>query len=235
MKLKRLIQSLLIAGAASTTVACGSIDVEQLLALAEGSDISITVPNIETVSTSLVGSVDLGISLDLGLGAIFNLLAGGGLGGVVTTNDIDIAGTEIIFLQLIPTGTICVALDDANPGGGTILVFPFAGEAELAASLNSNLFLTNPQIFDLLGGPLPFAVEFDTTLELGIAELLGFLFGGGGGGLSITQELDNIPLPDNPLLPPGTTASAILTLESVDAAPSDPLLTECDDFYASLP
>lgn len=218
------------------SLACGSIDLPVTLALEDPSAITIEIPifpppdDMET--TTLVGGVETNISADVGILTLLGLLVGQALPADITVNDIAIAGTELVIGGFLPTGTICVALDEADPGGGMAYLNVLLGMAAFQLDLNSVIYLTNPVVAPILGGPLPFQASIDTMAPLKLSDLLGLL-AGGSGGLSLTQTIDtNLP-PDTPVIGPAGI-SATLTLSSADALPSDLLLDECAAFLADL-
>jgi hypothetical protein len=213
-------------------MACGDVVIPQTLVLEQPSEISLTVDVIdppETYTTSLVGGIESTITASLGLFEVLGALVGVPLVADVSVDNIAIAGTEINFLGLLPTGTICVSLDELNPGGGEAYINPLLGVAQFLIDLNTVISITNEVVGGILGGPLPFAATIDSIVPLTLGDLIGLILGDSG-GISLTQEIDTT-IPEDVAIIGGAPISATLTLASADALPSgNALLEECDAF-----
>jgi hypothetical protein len=227
--LKRTGKSVAVAALAAFGIGCGSIDLPQTLAL-EGEDSVITIdiivfgqPTGLVAETQLVGGIDMTISV--GILDIFNP---GGIIGVVTVDDVLFGGTEFQLLGQ-STGTICAV--DVPGGGGTVLIKIFQGTAAFDVAVDVLMHPLGP-LGDAIPEGFPFPVELMSTAPFTFGDLLGILFGGGGGGLTVTQEFETVitgPGTGESILDliDGSIVSGTLTLSSVDAIPPDPLLDEC--------
>jgi hypothetical protein len=227
----------LLGFAALPLVACGDIVIPQTLVLEEPSDITIEIdifsPPYDMAQTSLVGGISSTITASLGFLELLGVLVGKSIVADVSVDEIAIAGTEIVIGGLLPTGTLCVDIDGANPGGGQALINPLVGVAQFIVDLNTIVYLTHPVVGPALGGSFPFTASIDDVAPLSLGDLIGLALGGSGGGLSLTQEIATQLPPDTPVIGPANV-TATLTLATADAIPSDPLLDECAAFLATL-
>jgi hypothetical protein len=212
----KLLLTVAVSALALGTAAC-SLQIDQILAVQDGSQMSIDVatpfdlpPVEQTLEGGNVMSIDIQISL-------FDLILGDFEG--------DIAVVELLIAApgvniLVPTGRICIIPDATNPGGGTFEANLHQRTATFDVALNTSAVFENT----LLGSfPFPFALE--STLPFGLAEMLGLLTG--STDLSITQPIDQ-PLAFNVLgIPITGQVSGEITLASADAFPTTPLLDEC--------
>jgi hypothetical protein len=216
--------------------ACGDIELDVDLALEDPSQIDITIPllpapnNVKT--TFLVGGIESTITTHLGLIELIAASLGQALPANIAIDDIRIAGTEFDILGLLFTGTLCVRPDPLTPSGGTAMINALLGVAQFNIDLNTEIWVTDPALLGVVGGPLPFTATIDATAPLSLGDLLN-LAAGGTGGLSLTQQIDTTLPPDTPVIG-AAQISATLTLSSADALPSDPMLDECDAFFASF-
>lgn len=206
-------------------VACGEIEVPTNLAVLPGSSISLTLPlppPNDIAETTLVGGIEARAIIDLGLGS---LLDPNGIVAVLEVDDILIAGEEIVFLGLIPTGTICVEPGQDPPGSGLAYLQPLRHRGIISMDLFTQIRVTDPTTAGVLGGtPLPFDVMIDATVPLTLSDLIDLFLG--TGGLVIDQQLVSTLPPDLPIIG-GSTVTADVTLASVDEIPVDPLLLDC--------
>jgi hypothetical protein len=208
-------------------VACSQVEIPLNLAVAPGSLIEITEipglpPDLNHASTILVGGVETRAVIDLDPWKLFSK---NGIVGAIEVDDLLLAGEEIVFLGIIPTGTICIEPGASPPGAGAVVLQLLRHQAVFHLDLFTQIRVTDPTTAGLFGGvPLPFDATVDATIPLTLADLLGLL--GGGGGLTISQELVSVLDPSLPLIG-GATVTADLTLESVDEIPADPLLVDC--------
>jgi hypothetical protein len=106
------------------------------------------------------------------------------------------------------------------------------GVAQFNIDLNTEIWVTDPALLGVVGGPLPFTATIDATAPLSLGDLLN-LAAGGTGGLSLTQQIDTTLPPETPVIG-AAQISATLTLSSADTLPSDPMLDDCDAFFASF-
>jgi hypothetical protein len=233
---RRNVRALFLTLAILPAFACGTVVMPVDLALEDPSAIHITIPllpppnNVKT--TFLVGGVETTITTELGLIELLAISLGHALPADISIDDIRIAGTEFDILGLLFTGTLCVEPDDSLPNDGTALINVLLGMAEFHIPLNTLIWVTDPGLLGVVGGPLAFGAQIDEIVPLSIGDMLALL-GGGSAGLSLTQEIDTTLPPDTPVIGPAEV-SATLTLTSTDTFPTDPLLDECEAFFASF-
>lgn len=227
---------LLLSAAIVPSFGCGTIVIPMDLVLEDPSQIDIHIPifqpPFDVATTNLVGGVEMTITTNLGFFQLLGISLGQALPADISVDTIAMAGTEILIGGLLPTGTLCVTLDDTLPGGGSALINPLLGVAEFNIALNTLIYITDPGLGPIVGGALPFGADVNAITPLTIGDLLDLL-GGGGGGISLTQEIDTTLPPDTPIIGPAQVV-ATLTLATADAQPSDPLLDECEVFLAGL-
>lgn len=233
-KLNECWRGLLLVAAVVIATGCGVIEIPIDLELEEGSSITMQIPILppgsDTVSTTLVGGVQTTMAVDLNPFKLFTL---SGILASVGVDDVLIAGESFAILG-IPTGTLCLWLNDENPGGGTAHVRPIQGEVDFYMALNTLVSVTNPFLLGFLGDPLPFDTVVDAQdIPLPLSDLLALFLGTGAGSLSITQDVSTT-LPDDIPLMGGSQVSATLTLTNVDAIAPNPLTDECIVFLAGL-
>jgi hypothetical protein len=220
----------LLAALFTLNLGCGQIEMPVTFALQGDNTITIEAPsppfppNRRTFTTTLVGGAEATIIIDLNP---FELFTPNGLAALITVDRVHIAGTDINILGL-HTGTVCVYDDVENPGGGIAYIRPLRQEADFNLALNTVI-----STVDLFTEGLPFAAVIDTTVPVTLSQLIGLLAGSNDGGLALSQEIETTLPADVPFLG-GGTVTANLTLGTVDALPTDPLLDECEDFLAGL-
>lgn len=228
----RFVRALALSVLAFPIMACGNLDIPLTLVLEDPSDITIGIPvfppPFDEVSTQLVGGIDTNVSADLGLFQILGVLIGQPLNADVDINEIAIAGTPLLIGGFLDTGTVCAGEDPVlGPGGGSAALNILLGNAAFNVDVNTQITVADPGVNALLGGGLPFGASINTVTTLTIGDLLGLVLGGGGaGGLSLSQEISTTLPPDTPVIG-AAEISALLTLTTGDALPSDPLLDEC--------
>lgn len=208
-------------------VACGQIEIPLNLAVAPGSMIAIeNIPNLppdlDHAETILVGGIETRAIVDIDP---FKIFQRNGIMATIAVDDILMAGEEIVFLGLIPTGTICVEPGMTPPGTGVAFLQPLRHQGVFHLDLFTQIRVTDPGTAAVFGGaPLPFDATVDTTVPLTLSDLLGLL--NGSGGLVLSQQIMSTLDPMLPLIG-GATVVADVTLESVDQIPVDPLLVDC--------
>lgn len=218
---------LLLAATSWFGVACSKIEIPLNLAVQPGSMVSIDgiplPPPFDHADTMLVGGIETKAVVDIDPWTLFNP---NGIMATIQVNDLLMAGDEIVFLGLIPTGTICIEPSQTPPGDGVAFLNLLKHQGTFHMDLYTQIRLTNQQIFDqVFGGiPLPFDATVDTTVPLTLSDLLGLL--SGSGGLVLSQQLVSVLPPDVPIIG-GATVTADVTLMSVDQIPTDPLLVDC--------
>lgn len=209
--------------------ACGQIEVPVNLNLdpAGPNALELEEPSGEVRTSQLVGGVAATIILDTD-----KLLTWRGVFATLQVDEVRIAGSSFPVLGAIPSGTICLTQDPELGSGGFAFLRPlFKKEADIQLTLATLAFVTNPDLA-ALAPPLPFGADIDTQVPLSLSDLLD-LASGEGGGLSITESFSDTLPPDVPLLG-GSNIMATVTLANSDQPATDPLLDECDDFFASM-
>jgi hypothetical protein len=226
--------TLALAALTFQSTAC-SLQVEQILAMQEGSNFELTVldlpPTILPIEGGTVMNIDIVISL-------FDLILGDFEGDIVP-GDLLFTAPPFNFLGIpaFNTEEICVVLDELNPGGGTFEANLYSGTATFDVQLNTVILIGNPVLAALLpGGGFAFPFDLQSTVPMSLGEMLGLLTG--SGDLTISQTLDQSTSfdidPDGPgPIPPTAVPAHIggtLTLASADAFPTSTLLQACIDF-----
>jgi hypothetical protein len=231
MRFARFVQLTLLATMlGSGSIGCGSIEVPLDLALVGDNTITISPPSGPALSTTLVGGVETTVSVNIGL---FSLLNPNGIVAGIGIDDILIAGENIPILGgILNTGTLCIAQNPDNPGGGNAHFRILQSQADIMMALNMLISPTDEAFLALLefieSDPFfPFDTTIDTTVPVTFADLFGLLLGGGGGGgLELSQDISTT-LPATIPFFGGAAVDASLTLASVDAIPVDPLMADC--------
>ncbi|MGH0036745.1 MAG: hypothetical protein ACQGVK_17105 [Myxococcota bacterium] len=230
MQLGTMLKAAGLAVVSSLAIGCGSIDIEQNLALVGDNLITVRLPDLQPplneVSTSVEGGVATTISVDLG-----DLFSLGGIPAGISVDDLNIAGEKIVIVpNVLETGRICLAQDPDNLGGGMALIRPFAGTLGITLALNTIIAVEDG--INLAGLPnLEFAAVVEDEVPTSLAELLGMFLGGGGGGLEVTQTISDT-LPEDVPLFGGAEIEATLTLASAETLPTSPNLEFCTGFVA---
>ena len=230
MQLGAIWKAASLAVVSSFAIGCGSIDIEQNLALVGDNLITIRLPDLQPplneVATTVEGGVATTISVDLG--DLFRL---GGIPAGISVDDLNIAGEKIVIVPgALETGRICLSQDQDNLGGGMALIRPFAGTLGITLALNT-LINVEPGIGILGLPPLEFGAVVEDEIPTSLSDLLGLFLGGGGGGLEVTQTISDT-LPDDLPLFGGAEIEASLTLASADSLPTSDNLTFCEGFVA---
>ena len=232
MRKNALLLAMLIACAAGQ-VACGVIEVPMTLALDEGSSMEITLgpnsPNPIVLGTiDLEGGVETRMSAEISLSAI---LFKKPLLGLIAVDDLLFAGTPFALLG-IPTGEVCTVVDPEGPSGGSVMIQILdhkLNNASLAfvMDLAALIKLGNPTLAALIPDGFPLLLSIDSEADLTLTQMLALISGDAEGGLSITQDLDevlSVELFGNPV-EVGVVGS--LTLSTVNEFPVGPLLDDC--------
>jgi len=209
--------------------ACGQIEVPVNLNLDPSgpNSLELTEPGGAVRTSNLVGGVEATIILDTD-----KLLTWRGVFATLQVDDVRIAGSEFLIGDFVPTGTICLTPDPDLASGGFAYLRPlFKKEADIQLTLETLAFVTNPNLSGL-APPLPFGATIETQVPLSLSDLLD-LASGGGGSLTITESFSDTLDPSVPLLG-GSDIMATVTLSNSDQPAMDPLLDECDDFFASM-
>ena len=134
---------------------------------------------------------------------------------------------------LFDTGTVCIYINPADPGGGMALVKLFKGEVDFDLALNTLIEVTDEAVVAALGlEPLEFGALIEETIAISLGDLLAlFLGGGGGGGFEISQTISDTLDPTIPIFG-GAAIEATLTLATLDALPSTANTQFCDAILA---
>lgn len=235
MRRNKILMLLTTLALAVPSVGC-SLSIEQILEMQEGSQFELTVLTLPPAVLELEGGMVMDIDISIGL---FDLILGN-VDGDIGIGELLFAAPPFDFLGLpaYNTGNICVVPQEGDPGGGTFDGNIYASQATFDVTLNTIALIGNPVLAaNLPGGGFPFAFHIVSQQALGLSEMLGLLTGSGG-GLNITQTLDEdvtIPLdPDgpggaDPVELPGHIGGQVI-IASADAFPTTPLLDECIDF-----
>jgi hypothetical protein len=213
--------TLALAALALNATAC-SIQLEQILAVQDGSQLEIQIlslpPDIQPLEGGTVMNIDIQIGL---LDLIFGSFEG----------DIDVAelligapGFNFLGNPALNTGVLCVV--PQTPGGGTFEADIFDGTATFDVAIDTIALLGNPVLAALLpGGGFPFPFDLQSEIPFGLVEMLGLLTG--SGDIEITQPVDqdiSVTVLGSPIT--GHVGGSI-TLASADAFPTSPLLDAC--------
>lgn len=214
-----------------TSAGC-SLDIEQTLSVAEGSEIGISTSGRPADVLPLNGRTVIGIDVSIGF---FDLLFGR-ISGDVDVLDLLIAapGFDLFGNRFLNTEELCIIPDGAVPPG-SFNANLFRGTTTFAVDIETIALVGNETIAELLpGGGLPFPFNLDSQVPLGLFDLLGLA--SGNGDLSLTQTIDQAVTiafdfdgPDGPL-PTSNLPTAItgeITLESVDSFSTTPLFETC--------
>jgi len=226
---KKLTMTLAVTALAMGSVAC-SLEVEQIMAVDPANSLigivttsPINSGNLQTLEGGAVMNIDIGISL---LDLIF-----GDFEGDITVGEVLIATPGFNFLNLVPTGRLCIVPNATNPGGGTFEANIYSQEATFDVALNTEAVFGSPMISNLMGGALPFPFALVSTIPFTLSDMLGMLTG--STDLSITQEV-NQPIDLNTTGSPPFgglhivgSVSGEIALASADAFPTSPILDEC--------
>lgn len=220
-----------LAGLLALTVlpACGQIEVPVHLNLdpTASNTLELIDPfNGSVLQSQLVGGTATTIILDTD-----KLLTWQGVFATLRVDDVRLAGTSFAIGGGLNTGTICMTQDPDQPSGGFAYLRPlFKKEADVQLTLATLAFVTDP-FLSLVAPPLPFGATIDTQIPLTLSDLLA-LMAGQERSLTITETITDT-LPDDILLLGGSDITVTVTLTNESAPAADPLLDECDAFFAS--
>jgi hypothetical protein len=229
----QLMMTLAVSALAMNGVAC-SLQLEQIMAVQPGSAMTIatTAPIASSANQALEGGAVMNIDIRI---TLFDLLLGD-FEGDIEVGEVLIAAPGFSFLGIVPTGIICVAPEEGNPGGGTFEANIHRKEATFDVAINTEALFGNPQVSNLLGGALPFPFALVSTLPFSLSDMLGLLTG--STDLAITQPIDQ---PIDLITSGGPPFGGIqvlgsitgeVTLASADAFPTSPLLDDCIEFLS---
>jgi hypothetical protein len=217
----KVVLTMLAACLSMGSVAC-SLDIEQTLAIDEGSAFEIEVPagsgNVSTAA--LEGAAVMNIDIFI---SYFDFLFGD-YEGDVTVGEILFASDGFTLLG-IPTEELCVIPDPVDPGGGTFEANLYKGEATFDVQINTRALVGNPILSGAIPDGFAFPFNLQSTLPLSLTDMLGLLTG--AGGLTVSQDIDEtldvtVGLATVPIHLGGTIA-----LASTDAFPTSPLIDTC--------
>lgn len=228
----------LLVAFASGTVACGVIEAPAILALDEGSQMEVIV-NPDTPNPLPVGTIGLEggavtlMTVEIGL---FDLLFGQPIDGTVEVTDLLFAGTPFSLFGF-PTGAVCTIPDPNSDSSGTVSIDIFDHQlnnasVDFAMDLAAAIVVENPDLSGPFPDGLPLSLEVDSSADLTLAELIGLISGNAEGTLTISQPVSErfdvkvlgltIPL----------GVEGLLTLTTVNAFPTGPLLDDCIEFLS---
>jgi hypothetical protein len=237
MRANKLAMTLILTACASYSMAC-SLQVQSLLGVQPGSEMSIQVFDLEPDVVPVEGGASMLIDIDI---SFFDFLFGS-YEGVISVGEVLIATPGVDFLGFpeFNTGTICVVPDPDGAGGGSFEANLFQHTATFDVAVNTVAMITNPVVLSLIvGGNFDFPFQFTSSVPFGLADMLGIL-GGGGPELEVSQTIDQELRFAVDLDGPGrakpffviATVGGNLTLATVDAFPSSPLLDDCIEALA---
>lgn len=211
----------LITAMSMGSVGC-NLEMEQMLGVDAGSAMEIEVPagsgaiSIATLEGGTIMNIDISIGF-------FDILTGS-IDGDVSVGELLFASSGMSLLG-IDTEELCVIPDPVDPGGGTFAASIFGGTATFDVALNTRAMLGSPILGPVIPDGLAFPFVLQSTVPLSLGDMIGMLTG--SGNMTISQDLDETF--DVSVL--GTTLpvhiGGALTLSSVDAFPTSPLLDTC--------
>lgn len=207
--------------------ACGEIEVPVNINLdPEGENrLELITPNGEVFESQLVGGTEATLVLDSD-----RLLSRDGVVATIRIDDVRIAGSSFLLAGVVPTGTLCLEQDPMMESGGFAFLRPLIKkEADFQLTLATLAHVTNP---DIQTDPLPFAGSVESTVPLDLGDLLA-LASQEPGALTITETITDT-LPEDALLVGGSEVNVTVTLTNAEGPAEDPLLDECDDFFAAM-
>lgn len=231
----KLLMTLAVSALAMNGVAC-SLQVEQIMEVQPGS--AMTIATASPIASSADQSLEGGAVMNIDIVITFFDLLLGDFEGDITVGEVLIAAPGFPFLGFagIPTGIICVAPEEGNPGGGTFEANIFRKQATFDVALNTEVIFGSTLVSNLLGGALPFPFALVSTIPFKLTDALGLLTG--NSSITITQPIDQpIDLvtaggpPFGGIHVLGSITGAI-TLASADAFPTSPLLDDCIELLA---
>ena len=208
-----------------------SITTESILAMEEGSNLTIEITPFPAQVLPLEGGTVMVIDVSIGL---LDLLFGK-IGGDVEIGELLFTTPPFAFLGIptLNTEELCVVPVPGDPGGGTFESNLFASTATFDVALNTIALIGNPALAATLpGGGLEFPFALQSTIPLSLGDALGLLTG--SGDLSVSQTVDETIQVEISLGGPPTVLDANVTgelnLSGVDAFPTSPLLDDCIAF-----
>lgn len=223
-KTSHLLHTLALALVAGLGVACGQLEVPLNLAVQPGSTVTLFQPfepPYDVVQAGLVGGVEGRAIVSLGLWSLINP---NGIPAVIEIDDVLIAADSLLVAGFIPTGTVCIEPAQDPPGSGMAYFQTLRNKALFMMDLFTQIRVTDPVTAGLFGEPLAFDASVDAEVDVTLTDLLGLL--GGGGSLTIDQQISTTIPDDVPLLG-GSPFVADITLVTVDEIPADLLLLDC--------
>jgi len=231
--LRKSLQLVALSAFAAGSIACGDITLPQTLALTgEENAIELTIPAglpEPNAVIDLEGGVATTIALSIDL---FDLLFQKSIFGVVTVDDLLFAGNGFVILGT-PTGDICVTLDEAQPGGGTVVVDLKESEILFDLDLATAILVTNPALAGLLPDGFPFVITVASSQDLSLADLLGLALGNSDGGLEVSQSFSEVfEVEVIPGVPLAIGAEGSFTLATANELPTSDRLAFCEDYIA---
>jgi hypothetical protein len=214
------------------------IEAPAILALDEGSAMDLIVnpdtPNPLPVATiGLEGAAATLMTVDIGF---FDVLLGLPLDGTVEVTDLLFAGTPFSLFGF-PTGAVCTIPDPNSASTGTVSIDIFDQQlnnasVSFAMDLATAIVVENPDLSGPFPDGLPLNLAVDADADLTLAELLALISGNAEGVLTITQPLsERFDIQILGLTIPLGIEGA-LTLTTVNAFPTGPLLDDCIEFLS---
>lgn len=226
----KLKMTLVLGFVAFYSVAC-SLQVEQILAVQDGSELTIGILDLPPDVLALEGGTVMSIDVSIGF---FDLILGN-VDGDVTVDELLIAAPpfNVLGIPALNTEEVCVVPQDGGAAGGTFEANIWGGTATFDVAIDTIALIGNPILAALLpGGGFAFPFDLESSVPFGLAEALGLLTGAGGFAVSQPVDMDIQIDIDGPGPQPALPAhiGGQIDLASVDAFPTSPLLDDCIAF-----
>jgi hypothetical protein len=182
-------------------------------------------------TTTLVGGVHAIVTFNSA-----DLFSPQGINADFTVDQIRIAGQSFNLFPVFPelglvTGTLCVEANPVSGGGTGHLFIPVVGDPYVTADFDTDTFLTGPFGRAIPNG-IPLSAHAQAPLQADLRTLFESDFQSGPVVVS-TSAAGTVP--QGVALFGGSPFSLNVTIENSFDAPQDPLLTDCDQFFASHP
>jgi len=220
-----------------------SLSIDQILEMQEGSGVDLAIVAPDGVNEHRVGGFQFqgGTVMRINVSTTLADYLDGTADGDVEVLDLLFAIPSSVFI-LLPTGTICVMLDEEFDNGGTFSYNVLAQEATFDVAVGTKAVPISPLFANAIrGGALEFPFDLESTIPLTLLDAIGLA--SGTGSLVVTQPVDlytSVALvsvsgdpADDIVIPLHVTGE--VTLESTDTFPTPPLVLDCLEFFAGDP
>jgi hypothetical protein len=193
--------------------------------------LTLVVPEDGAVdTTTLVGGVHAIVTFNSA-----DLISPQGINADITVDQIRIAGQSFQLFPGVPylvTGTLCVEADRVLGGGTGHLFIPVVGSPYVTAQFNTDTFITGG-LYGFISQGIPLSANLQAPLQADLRTLFESNF---QSGPVVVQTSATGTVPQNVILLGGAPFSLNVTIEnSFNPPPQDPLLTQCDEFFATHP